>query len=104
MPPENEGVDIPRKVNPNPSWQTDPETIKLQNKKLEFFYSFKKSGFRFVGFCVGIIVLILAFDIVRLIHGWPESDMQEDVFDFLKSLSMIVIGYVFGRVRNEEGD
>jgi hypothetical protein len=89
---DNDGIDI--RFGTQSENYSNPDFVKPAHKKLEYQNKLKSYGFWLIVF---IVVVVLTMFLVDLSPNNSVTEFQEDVFDFLKSLCMVAIGYVFSR-------
>jgi len=83
-----------RKNQKSPKVTNAEARIRFEEQKLKF-------GFKIIWFCVIMSGAIFVIDIFMKMVNIQESNTLTLVFDFIKTVAMFVLGYIFGNKNNE---
>ena len=104
---KNENVDmlaeqIAPKEEDKPLKKSLPSTkLKAAEAKIQFEEQKLKFGFKIIWFCIISAIGIFVIDILMKLIDIQESNTLTLIFDFIKTVAMFVLGYIFGNKNSE---
>ncbi|MCL2816079.1 MAG: hypothetical protein FWD23_15900 [Oscillospiraceae bacterium] len=92
---------VASKEEDKPIKKMQPPKFTKAEAKIHFEEQKLKFGFKIIWFCVIAAAAIFLIDVLMKLANIQDSTTLNLVFDFIKTVAMFILGYIFGNKSNE---